>query len=151
MEKYENTLKDNKNIEKFKRSLKRIRNLLIFDIILWIILISISIWYAIETSTILMYPDGSEIPVLFFILSALIIIFTILAFLINLIAAIIILVSGTKYKETKEIALIFGLLGIFFSWIFILIYYFVAKSKVKNLETHNVVDSNEKNEIVPTK
>lgn len=136
------TLEDSGNREKFKKSLKTIKIFLIVVLILAIVLFSLSIWYSVELVSISTSPDDTIVPNTTFVLSTIISILSIISFIVSLVASITILVNGTKYKETKEIALIFGILGIFLGWLFSLIYYFVAKNKIKNIE--NKIKKDEK-------
>lgn len=130
----QNIIVDNVNNEKEKKiqSLKIVKVFLIIELIFLIGFIGSLIGYSISlindafATNMAILSSGTLIGVIFFI------IFSILYGIFNLASCIIILVTGTKHKETKEVAIVFGILGIFFSFIFVLIYYFVAKNKIIN-------------------
>lgn len=120
-------------------SLKSIKILLLIQITLFFIFIATLVWYfvafidfSISTTTTTTTQTSSYVnlvlPITLFIIS------TIFYGVINLTLSILIIVTGSKNKNIKEIAIIFGILGIFFGWIFSLVYYLVAKSKIKNNE-----------------
>ncbi len=124
----------NTNSEKEKKiqSLKIVKTFLIIELIMLIGFIGSLIWYFTSFVNDALASDFSTLSVGTIVSIVIFIIFTILYGIFNLASCIIILVTGTKHKETKEVAIIFGILGIFFSFIFVLIYYFVAKNKIIN-------------------
>ncbi|MDE5617727.1 MAG: hypothetical protein K2I36_02705 [Ureaplasma sp.] len=113
-------------------SLKSIKILLIIQIILFFTFVATLIWYLVAiltVSTTSSYPTSSYVNMIISI--TLFIISIIFYSVINLTLSIFIIVTGTKRENTKEIAIIFGILAIFFGWIFSLIYYLVAKNRIK--------------------
>lgn len=113
----ENNVVTHSNNEKDKKlqSLKTVKTFLIIELIMLIGFIASLIGYFVSfvndvyASDLVTFSSGTIIAGVIFIILG------VLYGVSNLTSCIIILVTGTKYKETKEIATIFGILAIFFS------------------------------------
>lgn len=132
--KSQNNVVANNNNEKEKKlhTLKIVKIFLIIELIALIAFIGSIIWYFASFANDSLASDIATFSSSTILAGTFFIIFVVIYGSFNLASCIIILVTGTKYKETKEVAIIFGILGIFFSWIFVLIYYFVAKNKIQS-------------------